>query len=166
MDKIGSFTVLEIKQQLAEMMILEADLWDSLYGDTRSGQAIQDEAAREYAGVGRSIQYLKQCLGEIDPDALTIMLTADGTGSMHEVANQVIGILERSGHDVRRLFNDTEYSQLYIHIPADMLGALTVAQSRLKLNGSIEVERTPRIGDLFNWNMARKFLDANPVETV
>jgi hypothetical protein len=175
MTKIGTFTVLEIKQQLAEMMILEEQLWDSLYGDTRSGQAIQDESAREYAGVGRGIQYLKQCLGRIDPDALTIMLTADGfrpngrtpiSASMHGVAKQVLGMLKRNGHDVSRAFNDSEHSQLYIHAPADLRDALQEAITELNLVGRIEVERTPRIGDLFNWNMAHKFLDANPVETV
>lgn len=174
MTKFG-FSVLEIKQQLAEQLIAEEKMWESLYGDTRSGAAIQHDVAMDYAALGSSIQYLRQCLGEVDPEALTVTLTADAfrpngttpiSASMHDVANQVIGKLELLGHDVGRLFNDSEHSMLVIHAPADMAEALQEAITDLNLVGRIESPDTPVVGDLFNWNMARKFLDANPVETV
>jgi hypothetical protein len=171
MTRFG-FSVLEIKQQLAEQLIAEEQMWESLYGDTRSGAAIQHDAAMDYAALGSSIQYLRNCLGEVDPDALTITLTASNCRpmsdeplqvSMHDVANQVLRVLKREGHDLGRVLNDSEYSQLYIHAPADMGEALQEAITELNLVGRVEKANTPMVGDLFNWNMAHKFLHANPV---
>lgn len=174
MTKFG-FSVLELKQQLAEAMLAEEQLWESLYGVTRSGAAIEHDAARDYAAMGDTVQYLRQCLGEVDPEALTITLTAtafrpNGTtpisASMHDVAKQVLRMLERDGHDVSRVFNDSEHSMLHIHAPADLGEALQETITELNLVGRIEMPDTPHVGDLFNWPAAHKFLDANPVETV
>jgi len=173
MTRFG-FSVLEIKQQLAEQLISEEKMWESLYGETRSGAAIEHEAARNYAALGSSIEYLRQCLGEVDPEALTITLTGTLTPwidskpnpGMHEVAFEILKHLKRDGHNLNRVLNDTEYSQLFIHAPADMAESLNKALEVLEIDGSVETADTPNAVDLFNWNMAREFLDANPVEIV
>lgn len=170
--------VKEILTELAQRLVHEADVWETVYGKNIPDGGVTQEAEDEYSQLVKEVEEFKNScankLISIGYPVYTVMITgcspSDGPGN-YEVEDAVV---LKFGD---RVLPDSEHSQLFIMTtPADQDEVLAYVREVAGV-GKVYTyggdvydsefhaydEDTPHIAGLGNWSSARKFLEDNKI---